>query len=307
MLFEFYDSIKALPGSTDARMLVVRRAQEYLEQMAAEARGNPAVLRDLAAAYERIGQILAGSRDAHLGGPGSFQQARQLLEKALAIRRGLAAANPADRGLQLDMMETLQDIAEGYQFEGDLPRAIELKRQRLELLERLAARETTENLSYDLGNALAEFGNLKLDVDYQSALENQHRGESVLRTLSDEQVTLTEPVVVLQICAVRCLNQRRKGVFAVRAPGLGAEVVQRANAPTGCPRRQGLRPQPARPPRLGGHTAGNCAAPRGATQDGRASHPLPGHPVPLAARRGKVTPRIRCGTVHCAALLWTCH
>src|SRR5580700_673926 len=65
-----------------------------------------------------------------------------------------------------------------------------------------------------------------------------------------------------------------------------------ANAPTGCPRRQGLRPQPARPPRLGGHTAGNCAAPRGATQDGRASHPLPGHPVPLAARRGKVTPRI---------------
>ena len=35
MLFEFYNSIEKLPGSTGARMLVVQRAQEYLEQMAA--------------------------------------------------------------------------------------------------------------------------------------------------------------------------------------------------------------------------------------------------------------------------------
>jgi non-specific serine/threonine protein kinase/serine/threonine-protein kinase len=186
MLFEFYNSIEKLPGSTGARMLVVRRAQEYLEQMAAEARGNPAVLRDLGAAYERIGQILAGSRNAHLGGPGSFQQARQLFEKALAIRRGLAAANPADRAVQLGILETLQDISKVYQFEGDLPRAIELKRQRLELLERLAARGASDDLKYDLGVSLCVFGALKNDAgDYQSALEYQHRGEAILRTLRD--------------------------------------------------------------------------------------------------------------------------
>ncbi len=186
MLFEFYDSIKALPGSTDARMLVVRRAQEYLEQMAAEARGNPAVLRDLAAAYERIGQILAGGREAHLGGPGSFRQARHLFDKALAIRRGLAAANPADRALQLGILETLQDISKVYQFEGDLPRAIELRRQRLELLERLAARDASEDLNYDLGISFCLVGSLKNDAgDYQSALEYQHRGEAILQTLRD--------------------------------------------------------------------------------------------------------------------------
>ncbi len=36
LLFEFHDSIENLPGSTNARELVVRRALEYLDQIAAE-------------------------------------------------------------------------------------------------------------------------------------------------------------------------------------------------------------------------------------------------------------------------------
>ena len=95
LLFEFHDSIENLPGSTAARELVVRRALEYLEQIESEAQNDPATLRDLAAGYERIGRIRAEEGHPHLGGTGSFQQANELYEKALAIRRKLAAADPA--------------------------------------------------------------------------------------------------------------------------------------------------------------------------------------------------------------------
>ncbi len=53
MLFEFHDSIEALPGSTAPRELVVSRALEYLKQIDADSPNDPATLRDLAAGYER--------------------------------------------------------------------------------------------------------------------------------------------------------------------------------------------------------------------------------------------------------------
>ncbi len=65
--------------------------------------------------------------------------------------------------------------------------------------------------------------------------------------------------------------------------------ITRANASTGSLRRQGLRPQPARPPRPRRDTAGSRAAPRAATANHRRSHPPSGHPVSVPTRRGKVT------------------
>src|ERR1019366_521356 len=107
LLFEFHDSIEDLPGSTSARELVVTRALEYLEQIEAEARDDPATLRDLAAAYERIGRIRGEENHPHLGGAGSFQETKQLYEKALTIRQRLVAEHPDDASLQVDLIGTL--------------------------------------------------------------------------------------------------------------------------------------------------------------------------------------------------------
>jgi hypothetical protein len=73
------------------------------------------------------------------------------------------------------------------------------------------------------------------------------------------------------------------------------QQITRANASTGRLRRQGLRPQPARPPRPRRDTAGSRAATRAATANHRRSHPPSGHPVSVATRRGKVTPGIGSG------------
>src|SRR6185436_7939350 len=66
-LFEFHDAIAPLPGSTKARELVVRRAREYLDSLSAESGNDPSLQRDLATAYERVGDVQGLPQFANLG------------------------------------------------------------------------------------------------------------------------------------------------------------------------------------------------------------------------------------------------
>jgi len=176
LLFEFHDSIENLPGSTGARELVVSRALEYLEQIEAEARDDPATLRDLAAAYERIGRIRGEENHPHLGGVGSFQETKQLYGKALTIRQRLVAANPADTSLQVDLLGTMSLVgAIQYQM-GDLDGALDLGQQRLQIEERLAASHDSPKLEYDIADTLVSDGCLKVWLgEYKSALDDEQR------------------------------------------------------------------------------------------------------------------------------------
>jgi len=176
LLFEFHDSIENLPGSTAARELVVRRALEYLDQIAAEAHDDPATLRDLAAAYERLGQIQSQAFHPHTGGTGSLQQANELFDKALEIRGRLASSNPQDLGLQFDLLGSMLNVAAVYEERGDLDRALDLQQQRLEIEKRLAAKQDSEELKSAIGSSLIGIGDLKIWLgDYASAVDYMQR------------------------------------------------------------------------------------------------------------------------------------
>jgi non-specific serine/threonine protein kinase/serine/threonine-protein kinase len=87
-LFEVHDAIQDLPGSLPARQLVVRRATEYLDVLAAEAQDNVPLQRELATANQRLATILGG------GGVSSLANQRDALpryESALKMREALAA------------------------------------------------------------------------------------------------------------------------------------------------------------------------------------------------------------------------
>ncbi len=176
LLFEFHDSIEKLPGSTAARELVVRRALEYLEQIDSEVKNDPAALRDLAAGYERIGRIRAEEGHPHLGGRGSFQSANDLYEKALVIRRKLAAADPGDPALQLELLGTMLNLARILEQFGDLDRALALQQQRLEIEQRLAATHDSPDLRYNIAASLIGIGELNLWLgNYDAALGYERR------------------------------------------------------------------------------------------------------------------------------------
>lgn len=87
-LFEFHDAIVELPGTLPARQLVVKRAAEYLDRLAGEAQDNVPLQRELATAYERLGEILGGSGTSNLG---DLQGAEARYRSALSLRESLVA------------------------------------------------------------------------------------------------------------------------------------------------------------------------------------------------------------------------
>jgi eukaryotic-like serine/threonine-protein kinase len=66
-LFDVYDALGDLPGTTQARMLVARRAQQYLDTLASDRSSDLALRRDLAASYLKLGDILGRPWAANLG------------------------------------------------------------------------------------------------------------------------------------------------------------------------------------------------------------------------------------------------
>jgi serine/threonine protein kinase len=87
-LFEFHDAIKNLAGSTPARDLIVKRALGYLDSLAKEAGDDPGLLRELAEAYQRMGDIQGASGRSNLGNTAG---ALASYRAALSIREALAA------------------------------------------------------------------------------------------------------------------------------------------------------------------------------------------------------------------------
>lgn len=135
LLFEFYDAIENLPGSTNARALVARRALEYLDQLAAEDNNDPAVQRDLSAAYLRLGGVLVGGRAPHLGSDeAGFRNISATYQKALAIRRRLFRANPSDAARK-DLAEALWAVANVERMQGRYDAARSYLDERLNLMQ----------------------------------------------------------------------------------------------------------------------------------------------------------------------------
>jgi tetratricopeptide (TPR) repeat protein len=124
MLFEVDDALVTLQGATAARAAIVNRTLQYLDQMSADSGNSAEVLRDLASAYTRVAKIQSAEQTAHLGGSGSLIAGRISLEKARAILQRLAASDPRNATLQLEVLGAQLNIAETYRYEGNLDRAL---------------------------------------------------------------------------------------------------------------------------------------------------------------------------------------
>ncbi len=120
LIFEIHDSIRDLSGATQARELLVTRALEYLDSLSHET-GDPALQRELAAAYDRIGDVQGYEGAANLG---DYSGAAQSYAKALAIREALAAANPADQQLRGELADEYFRVASTFQNVGDFAAAL---------------------------------------------------------------------------------------------------------------------------------------------------------------------------------------
>lgn len=130
-LFEFHDAIKDLPGSTPARQLVVKRGIQYLDQLTQERGSDTSLSRELAKAYEKVGEVQGAPNFPSLGD--------RSYRKALTIREPLSAKAPQNDDLGCELSDSYMRIAELLQYAGDLNGAAANFRKSAALLEKLAA------------------------------------------------------------------------------------------------------------------------------------------------------------------------
>jgi serine/threonine protein kinase len=136
LIFEIHDSMRDLSGATPARKLLVARAQEYLDSLSKEASGDASLQRELAAAYDRVGDLLGYSGAANLGDvPGALQS----YKKALAIRESLAAASPDDPSIQSDLLNNYFHLSFVLQDAGNYSGALDILGKGLPIAQKLAA------------------------------------------------------------------------------------------------------------------------------------------------------------------------
>ncbi len=155
VLFEFHDGVASLPGSTKVRQLMVTRAIEYLDRLAAESGQDQDLALELAAGYERVGRVQGDPNLANLGDSAaalaSMEKARTLLLKAFdgkdPVKRDRARTGMAG------LLETISSLRLSR---GEVPGAVNSAREALQLRETLRA-EASENVARQSGLANAHF------------------------------------------------------------------------------------------------------------------------------------------------------
>lgn len=144
LLFEISPKIETLEGSTEARELLVKRALEYLDSLSNEAAGDPTLEAELAAAYEKIGELQGHPSKPNLG---DLAGALASYEKANALRQ----KQPSTYENKRLLAENFRHLANARFTQGDTPGLLAALVEARRLFEELLAEaphETSVRLSY---------------------------------------------------------------------------------------------------------------------------------------------------------------
>ena len=188
VLFEYYDAIENLPGATAAREMLVKNAITYLDSLAGEASDDKDLQRELAAAYDRVGDVhgklfSAASLGDRAGALNSYM-------KASRIREAIVAADPRDQRARTDLAGSYITIGSQLQETNETMRGADYVRRGIaEYVKALAQNPADAQIRNELaraynnlGLALEEFG------DAAGSMQN-HREALQLR----EAMAAAEP------------------------------------------------------------------------------------------------------------------
>ncbi len=141
LLFEIHDAMADLPGSTAAREILVRRALEYVDALASESAADATLQLDLAAAYQRIGDVQGNPTNANLG---DISAAEESYRKGLAIAERLSATAGSDPRARRALGRLHQKTGDLRAFLGDPTGAIEQMQRALDVYSSEAAKAASE-------------------------------------------------------------------------------------------------------------------------------------------------------------------
>ena len=175
IMFEMNDKIRESP--IKARELLVTKALEYLERLSAEGENDPAILSELATAYEKVGEVQAGVFDPSLGRPSDALASHR---RALEIRERLFAEGGRSARAGMPVIKSRLSVGEIYMMSGELAEGRKYYESAVALGEELGAGEpdnldvktTTAGAHALLGQAILRSGSISDALaQYERALQ----------------------------------------------------------------------------------------------------------------------------------------
>jgi non-specific serine/threonine protein kinase/serine/threonine-protein kinase len=156
LLFELSPRIERLPGSTATRDLLVRRGLEYLDSLASESAGDPDLQMELAAAYEKIGDLQGNPTNPNLieydAAIGSYLKARE-------IRQAVASRRPPSAAARRALAENYRVLGNIYSQANEVDRAgRDLAVARRLYIEELAAAPDDVTLEIAIAQTMHDLG-----------------------------------------------------------------------------------------------------------------------------------------------------
>lgn len=191
LLFELSPKIEQLPGATEAREILVTRALEYLDSLANESSGDAKLQTELAAAYEKIGDLQGNPANPNFI---DLEAAVKSYEKAGAMRRRSNGATPPDANAERQFAENRRAIGNIYNQANDFEASRANTGAALEIYERLVAENpASADLRFGLAKINYDFGlNLQASKQYGESLGYFEKAKSLLSELNREQPRRTE-------------------------------------------------------------------------------------------------------------------
>jgi eukaryotic-like serine/threonine-protein kinase len=187
LIFEVQDSIENVPGTLATRELLVKRALEYFDGLAAEEKDNVALQQELAQAYDKLGNVLGRSYASNVGNTAAALASYQ---KALAIREQLATSGAATSTASLDLSSSYINVGGILRETADTAGALKLHQRSRAVVEDLL-RRTPDDLK--LVRAAAQAASA-LSLSYVQSGRLDEATEAARRTLTlDERLLNANP------------------------------------------------------------------------------------------------------------------
>ncbi len=176
LVFDVHDAVRDLPGSTEARRMIIQTGLHYLDDLARPAGSDPRAATELATAYRRLGDVQGSVEAANLGDlPGAlaqYQKALQLLDEAML-------RDPANVEARTEQLVVSARIANIYANTGQLRDALQ---------------------TYESAIARASLAAPRDHLEFRLALADAYLGASnARRNLGDDQAAFEAATECLRL------------------------------------------------------------------------------------------------------------
>jgi eukaryotic-like serine/threonine-protein kinase len=179
LMFDVHDAIKDLPGATKARKLLVERALHYLDGLASDEGNDVSLQKELATAYEKVGDVQGDPHSANLG---DTTGALASYKKALAIRESIERSGDHSEDAEQFLAGDYHRLGLIYNSLGDCAGAMEYFRRAFTIKEGVLkpSPESQESLAgeyFSMGQCQTNTG------DLQGALDSYRKAAKIRETI----------------------------------------------------------------------------------------------------------------------------